>query len=169
MVLNGAINIPSSQILYLIAGYFVAVGKLSFIPTIIVGTLGNTLGNFITYKLVYIYGKPIVKKLLYVKDDTLAKMHNEFENKGLWWLLVGKLVPSIKTLVPTIAGLSKIKFSHALAVFFAGSTVWSILVTYIGYTFGEQITFKGYTITMSIVGLIMVFIAYKKFIAKNNH
>lgn len=167
MIINGAVNFPSSQILYLIAGYFVATGKLEFIPTIIAGSLGNTIGNFIIFYLIYKYGKDIAVKYLHLKENTLHKMHKEFDSRGLIFLYVGKLIPSIKVFIPSIAGLSKIKYSHALTLFSLTSIIWSTIIIYIGYFFGEQITFKGYTLTMSIVGIIMLAIAYKKFI-KNN-
>lgn len=166
MILNGIINFPSSQILYLVAGYFVSTNNLLFIPALVAGALGNTIGNFIAYKLTYKYGKPIVKKILYVREATLDHMHQEFSNKGIWWLFFGKLIPSVKTLVPAIAGLAKIGQHKSLAIFFFGSTVWATLILYIGYTFGEHITLKGYAATMSVVGILLLFFAYKKFIKK---
>lgn len=168
LILNGVFNVPSSQIIYLIAGYFASTGKLIFIPIIIAGTLGNTIGNFIVYKLVYKYGKNIVKKFLFVSDEALDKMHEEFSHKGIWWLFAGKLIPSIKVFVPTITGLAKVRSDLAFLVFFFGSFVWSLIVTYIGYKFGEHITLKGYAMVMSVVGIIIVFLAYKKFIKSKN-
>ncbi len=163
LIVNGAVNFPSSQIIYLIAGYFIATGKLSFIPTIISGSIGNIIGNLITYFLVYKYGKVIVTKYLYIKEDILNKMHKEFEGRGLIFLYIGKLTPSLKVFIPSVAGLSKIKYSHALFLFSITSIIWSSAIVYIGYLFGEHITFKNYSITMGIVGIVIAFIAYKKF------
>ncbi len=168
LITNGAVNIPSSQIIYLIAGYFIATGKLSMFPTLFFGTLGNTIGNIITYLLVYKYGRPIVKKLLTVPEKTLDHMHYEFSNKGLWWLFVAKLIPSVKVTVPTIAGLSKTPKTKTYLIFLSSSFVWATTITYIGYYFGENITAKGYALTMGIVGIIMFAFAYFKFIKTKN-
>lgn len=162
LVINGAVNFPSSQIVYLIVGYFIAIGKLSFLPAIIFGSLGNTIGNLIIYFLVYKYGKVIVTKYLYIKEDILNKMHKEFEGRGLWFLYVGKLTPSIKVFIPAIAGLSKITRTHAVFLFSITSIIWSSVILYIGFKFGEQITFQNYSIVMGIVGIIVALIAYKQ-------
>lgn len=167
LILNGAFNFPSSQIIYLITGYFVSVGKLSFIPVILAGAIGNTIGNFIVYRLVYKYGESAIRKFLFIKkeilSETLEKLHKEFSNKGVWWLFLGKLIPSIKVFIPAVAGIAKVSNPVAFLVFFFGSLVWAIIVNYIGYEFGENITLKGYAIVMSIVGFFIIYITYKKF------
>ena len=45
MLANGVVNFPSSQILYLVVGYFVSTGNLMFMWAVIAGGLGNTIGN----------------------------------------------------------------------------------------------------------------------------
>ena len=151
------------QILYLIVGYFVATGKLSFLPAMIFGSVGNAIGNFIIYSLVYKYGKQIATKYLYVKEETLTKLHKEFEGKGLWFLYIGKLTPSIKVFIPTVAGLSKITRPHAVSLFLITSLIWSSIIIYLGFLFGEQITFENYFTVMGIVGIIIAIFAYIKY------
>ena len=73
MMTNGIANLPSSQLLYLIVGYFISTGNLLFIPSLIAGTLGNTIGNIITFLLVKKYGKPLAQKLTLLDE-------NKFEN-----------------------------------------------------------------------------------------
>lgn len=163
MTINGAFNFPSSQILYLIVGYFVAIGNIELVPAVISGSLGNALGNMFIYELVYKYGKPVATKFLYVKEHTIDKFHKEFEGKGLWFLYLGKLTPSIKVFIPAVAGLSKIKRSHAIYLFTITSAIWATIIIYIGYFFGEQITLENYTITISIVGIVILILAYIKF------
>ena len=49
MALNGSISFPSSEIVYPVAGSFIALGNLEFYGVIISGVFGNTLGNIILY------------------------------------------------------------------------------------------------------------------------
>ena len=51
MILNGVFSFPSSQILYIISGYFVFTGSLSLMLVSVVGALGNTIGNTILFYL----------------------------------------------------------------------------------------------------------------------
>src|SRR4051812_160889 len=98
MIANGMINFPSSQVLYLIVGYFVATGKLSFAEAVVAGAIGNTIGNIAIYLLIKKYDQPLARKIL-MMDETMFKkvhtaLHETFSRRGTWWLFIGKLTPS---------------------------------------------------------------------------
>lgn len=164
LILNGTISFPSSQIIYLIVGYFVAVGKISLIPSIVIGATGNTIGNLIIYKIVSKYGVNAVRKYSYIDDVSLNHLHKKVEAKGLWFLFIGKLIPSVKVFVPIVAGLARIKMSEAIIIFFTSSLVWASAIISIGYFFGENITMQSYATVMGIVGIIIATIFYLRFI-----
>lgn len=164
LTFNGIISFPSSQIVYLVVGYFVSVGKISLIPSIIVGATGNTVGNLIIYKIVSKYGVEAVKKYSYINNESLSKLHKKVESRGLWFLFIGKLIPSIKVMVPIVAGLARIKMIEAVVIFFVSSTIWAGAIIYIGYFFGENITMQGYATVMGIVGIIVAVIFYFRFV-----
>ena len=56
MIANGFFSFPSSQILYIIVGYFVGTGKLALLPAVLLGALGNTIGNVFLYEAVRGHG-----------------------------------------------------------------------------------------------------------------
>jgi membrane protein DedA with SNARE-associated domain len=165
MIANGAVNLPSSQFLYIICGYFISTGSLLFIPTIIAGTLGNTIGNIITFLLIKKYDRPLAQKLLMVDEATFTKihgaLHNTFSRKGMWWIFLGKLTPSVKAFVPIVAGLANTKTKLTSFIFLIASLLWSVGITSIGYFFGEHITFKSFTIVSILVGGTILYIVYR--------
>jgi membrane protein DedA with SNARE-associated domain len=165
MIANGAVNLPSSQFLYIICGYFISTGSLLFIPTIIAGTLGNTIGNIITFILIKKYDRPLAQKLLMVDEATFTKihgaLHNTFSRKGMWWIFLGKLTPSVKAFVPIVAGLANTKTKLTSFIFLIASLLWSVGITSIGYFFGEHITFKSFTIVSILVGGTILYIVYR--------
>ena len=165
MFTNGVINLPSSQILYIIAGYFVFTGNLLFMPTIIAGTLGNTLGNITTFLLVKKYEHSFARKLLLMDESTFSKihsaLHSTFTHRGMWWIFLGKLTPSVKAFIPIVAGLANTKTKLTSFIFLIASLIWSIAITSLGYFFGEQITMKSFATVSLIIGFIIIFIVYK--------
>ena len=167
MLTNGAVNFPSSQFLYVICGYFISTGSLLFIPTIIAGALGNTLGNITTFLLVKKYDKPFARKLLMVDETTFNKIHNTlhatFSKRGLVYIFVGKLIPSVKAFIPVVAGLANTKTSATSFIFFIASTIWAIMITSIGYFFGEHASFTSISSVSLVVGLIVIFFVYKAY------
>lgn len=167
MLTNGSVNFPSSQFLYVICGYFISTGSLLFIPTIIAGALGNTIGNVITFLLVKKYDKPLARKLLLVDEATFTKIHSTlhtvFSKRGMWYIFFGKLIPSVKAFIPIVAGLANTRTYLTSFLFFIASTIWAIMVTSIGYFFGEHVSFKSITGVSLVIGFIVIFFVYKAY------
>lgn len=167
MLTNGVMNFPSSQFLYVICGYFIATSSLLFIPTIIAGALGNTIGNTITFLLVKKYDKPFARKLLMVDENTFTKIHTAlhatFSRRGMWWIFVGKLIPSVKAFIPIVAGLANTNTKLTSFLFLLASTLWAIGITSIGYFFGEHVNFKSITAVSLLVACIVIFFVYRTF------
>jgi membrane protein DedA with SNARE-associated domain len=172
MVTNGIGNLPSSQILYIICGYFISTGNLLFIPTIIVGALGNTIGNIITFLLVKKYEHSFARKLLMMDEATFSKvhgaLHSTFTKRGLWYIFIGKLTPSVKAFIPIVAGLADTKTKITSFIFLVSSLIWAAMITSLGYFFGEQITLKSFAAVSFLVGSIIIFFLYRS-ISKKLH
>lgn len=172
MLANGVVNFPSSQFLYVICGYFVSTGSLLFIPTIIAGALGNTIGNIVTFLLIKKYDKPLARKLLMMDEATFAKvhgaLHETFSKRGLWYIFFGKLIPSVKAFIPIIAGLANTKTKITSVIFLIASTIWATLITSIGYYFGEHVSFTSITTVSLVIASVVAFFVYKTFTKKLN-
>jgi membrane protein DedA with SNARE-associated domain len=166
MIANGVINIPSSQILYLIVGYFVATGNLLFAGAVIAGALGNTIGNIITFQLVKKYDKPFARKLLMLDENTFTKIHSAlhetFSRRGMWWIFLGKLTPSVKAFIPIVAGLANTATKLTSFIFLIASFIWATGVIYLGYAFGEHVSLSSFLGVSFLIGAIIIFILYKK-------
>lgn len=167
MLTNGVVNFPSSQFLYAICGYFISTGSLLFIPTIIAGALGNTLGNIITFLLVKKYDKPFARKLLMLDQATFTKVHSAlhatFSRRGMWYIFIGKLIPSVKAFIPIVAGLANTKTPLTSLIFLIASFIWAALITSIGYFFGEHISFTSITTVSLLIASVVIYFVYKNF------
>ncbi len=165
MLANGVGNFPSSQLLYIIAGYFVSTGNLLFVPTIIAGALGNTIGNIITFSLVKKYDKPFARKLLMLDEATFNKihaaLHETFSRRGMIWIFLGKLTPSVKAFIPIVAGLANTGMKLTSLIFLIASFIWAAAITTLGYFFGEHVTLQSFAAVSLGLGAIIAFIIYK--------
>ena len=63
MIANGFVSFPSSQLLYIIVGYFIGTGALLLLPASLLGALGNTIGNILLYEAVRQHGVRYLKKI----------------------------------------------------------------------------------------------------------
>ncbi len=162
LTLNGIFSFPSSQITYIICGVLISKGTLSFFPTVIAGTLGNAVGNLILFYLVYRFGPEVATKYFQIPMHSIMAFHKKVEHHGIWMLFVGKLTPSLKVVVPFVAGLARIKKSTAIILFTSTSLVWAAAFLSIGYFFGEHFSWQKYALIMAVIGVVVAFIFYKK-------
>lgn len=162
MVLNGFIGFPSSQILYIIAGYFVFAGDLNLPMVIITGALGNTLGNIILYEVARQKGLHYLTKFKIFREREIKKIQVVFQKKGAWFLAVGKLVPALKVFIPIPAGLSKMNRALYVPIILITSIIWSFPFLGIGYYFGKSSNVFGkYAVVMAIIAFVVAAVFYR--------
>ena len=167
MITNGFLSFPSSQILYIIVGYFIGTGTLSLVPAAIIGATGNTIGNIFLYEAVRKHGVRYLEKFQIFRKEDIRKVEIVFRKRGLWFLFVGKLLPAIKVFVPIPAGMGKVHRGKFGVIMFAASFIWSLIFIAIGYFFGKSsVTWKSYGIILTIVAGIVVFLFYRMLNAK---
>jgi len=162
MISNGLLSFPSSQILYILVGYFVGTGHLALLPASLVGALGNMVGNVLLYEGVRAKGVAFVERFKMFKKEDLKRVEIVFRKRGLWFLFVGKLLPAIKVFVPIPAGLTKVHRGAFAAIMLSASWIWSLGFISIGYFFGKGAEmWKSYGVLLMIIAGTVVFIFYR--------
>ena len=162
MIANGFISFPSSQILYIIVGYFISIGTLALVAASLVGALGNTIGNIILYEFSRRKGISYITQYKMFPQREVKKVEIAFRKKGAWFLFVGKLLPAIKVFVPIPAGLGKMNRTLYAAIIFVSSYIWSLIFIAIGYYFGKSSNvFGSYAVILMVVALVVVALFYK--------
>lgn len=162
MIANGFISFPSSQVLYIIVGYFIGTGYLGLFPASLVGALGNTAGNILLYEAVRRYGLNYLDRFKIFRPSDIRKVELVFQKKGLWFLFIGKLLPAIKVFIPIPAGVGKVDRGIFAGIMFAASWLWSFVFIAIGYFFGKGAgMWKSYGVILMIVAAVVVFLFYR--------
>ena len=162
MTTNGAVSFPSSQILYIIAGYFVSTGDLNLSLVLLIGALGNTIGNIILYEVVRYKGLEYVVKWKLFHKETILKVQYVFEKYGAPFLFVGKLLPALKVVVPICAGVMKMKRYIYIPIIFVSSFLWACVFVALGYFFGKGTDIYGTYVPVLIVIAVVVAVVFYK-------
>jgi len=162
MISNGVITLPSSQLLYIITGYFIFTGELNLALVSLIGALGNTVGNIILYELARRKGLEYITTFKIFPLRELKKIQVVFEKRGAWFVFFGKLLPAIKVFVPIVAGIGLMNRALYIPIIFITSLLWSFIFIGIGFFFGKNTDLFGiYPVVLIIVVLIVVFAFYK--------
>ncbi len=92
----------------LLAGALIAKGVMGFLPTLIILTTAASLGCWLSYLQGRWLGDTSVVKrwLLQLPLQYRQRAHTLFVRHGLAALLVGRFLAFVRTLLPTLAGIS---------------------------------------------------------------
>lgn len=162
MISNGVVSFPSSQILYIIAGYFVFTGHLNLFAVVIAGALGNTIGNIILYELARSKGLVYLTRWKIFPERELKKLQIAFNKKGAWFLFVGKLIPALKVFIPIPAGIAHMNRPLYAIIILVSSSIWPFAFLAIGYYFGKSAhVFGAYAVVLAFIALIVATVFYK--------
>ena len=162
--------IPSELIMPL-AGFTVAKGEMNFTLAVLAGVIGTMLGAFPWYYAGKILGEERIKHLadkygkwITVSSQDIDKATRWFSRYGNKAVLVGRLVPGVRTLISLPAGLSDMPLAPFLIYSTLGTTAWVMLLTFLGYMLGNNYElvdeYLGPVSKIVLVFLIAVFIAW---------
>jgi membrane protein DedA with SNARE-associated domain len=167
--------IPSELIMPL-AGFTATQGKLNLQFAILAGTLGSVLGAFPWYYVGKLVGERRLRswidkygKWLTLSGKDIDRSKRWLDKYGKATVFFGRLVPGIRTFISVPAGLDNMPLLPFLVYSFAGSLIWTALLTYAGFVLGnnyQQVEkyiapISGIIIASIIIYLIISFIRRK--------
>ena len=136
--------IPSELIMPL-AGFTVTQGKLNMQFVILAGTLGSVVGALPWYYVGKLVGERRLRdwidkhgKWLTLSSKDIDKSKKWLNKYGKATVFFGRLVPGIRTFISVPAGLEKMPLIPFLLYSFAGSLIWTALLTYAGFLLGNN-------------------------------
>lgn len=145
LIFENAAGITPSEIILGLAGWMLISEHQLPASMIFIGGLyaaiGSTLGASIPYWAARLGGRPLVDKLTrWARIDLahITRAENQFHRWGAGLVLVGRVIPGIRTLVSIPAGLARMPFPIFFATTFIGAYVWCTLLIGAGYALGHE-------------------------------
>ena len=131
--------IPSELIMPL-AGFVAARGELQVALVVLAGTAGSLVGALPWYYAGRWLGRDRIRRLAERHGRWLTVSAGEFDRAAAWFdryggwaVLVGRLVPGVRTLVSVPAGVAGMGLGRFLLLSAAGSFTWTAALTAAGY------------------------------------
>ncbi|MFI7283934.1 DedA family protein [Micromonospora chersina] len=133
--------IPSEVVLAM-AGYLAAEGRFNVALIVLAATAGSLLGALVLYWLGAALGEERLKRWLdhipLVDRDDLEKADRWFERHGRWAVLIGRVVPVVRSLVSVPAGANRMPLGEFVLLTTLGSGVWNALIVGAGFALGSR-------------------------------
>lgn len=145
MIFENATGITPSEIILAFAGWMLIERHgipAAFIPLAgLYAGLGSAIGASITYWTARMGGRPLVvkfAKLFRLNLEYIERVETQCRKWGAGIVLVGRLIPGVRTLVSIPAGLVRIPFPKFFLATFVGAYIWCTLLIGAGYLLGHE-------------------------------
>jgi membrane protein DedA with SNARE-associated domain len=137
---SACIPLPS-EIIMPFAGYLVYLKHLNLFWTATAGAVGCNLGSVVAYWIGAKGGRPLVERygrwVLMSRHD-LDRMTDFFTKYGSITVLVGRLLPVVRTFIAFPAGIARMPQLRFHIYTFVGSWPWCFVLAYAGMKLGES-------------------------------
>lgn len=131
-----------SEIVLAMAGYLAAEGRFNVALIVLAATAGSLLGALVLYWLGAALGEERLKRWLdhipLVDREDLEKADRWFERHGRWAVLIGRVVPVVRSLVSVPAGANRMPLGEFVLLTTIGSGVWNGLLVGLGFALGSR-------------------------------
>ncbi|TCR00560.1 DedA family protein [Neorhizobium sp. JUb45] len=157
--------IPSELIMPL-AGYLATRGDMNIFAVIAAGTIGSMLGILPWYFLGRRLGHEGVRKFasrhgrwLTMTASDVDAAADRFKRHGAVSVLVGRLIPTVRTLISVPAGVANMPIAQFLALSFVGTLVWTAALAVAGYVLGQAYSTVADYVDPVSTGVLVVLVA----------
>ena len=162
--------IPSEVIMPL-AGVIAARGEMSLPIVILCGTAGAMLGNIVWFGVAKLIGyerfEPLIRRFgrwLTLDWNEVERVHKLFDNHGNAIVFIGRMLPTVRSLVSIPAGLLKMRFLPFVIWSTLGSAIWTAGLAIAGWVLGQQFdqveTVLG-PLSLAVIGAVVLWYLYR--------
>ena len=158
-----------SEVIMPVAGMAAAKGEMSFPLVVAAGTAGAMLGNIVWYLAARALGvnrlEPLIRRhgrWVTMTWPEVQRAEVWFRRNGVFFVFLGRLLPTVRSLVSVPAGLLKMRFKTFFIASTIGTAGWTTLLATAGYKLRENFsdidqyvgTASNAIITVLVVGYL---------------
>lgn len=132
-----------SEVIMPTSGLLAATGHLSggLVAAILAGAGANLVGSLIAYALAARFGEPLLLgpgRYIGIRRHHLETADGWFQRWGLLAVLIGRVLPVIRTYISFPAGLARIDLTRFSILTFIGALPWCAALALAGYELGRN-------------------------------
>jgi membrane protein DedA with SNARE-associated domain len=130
-----------SEVIMPFAGYLASQGHVSLAGVIFAGAAGNLIGSLVAYWLAAQWGTPVLLgpgRWLGISKRHIELADRWFQRHGLAAVLIGRVVPVVRTYVSFPAGLARVDLLKFSVLTFFGALPWCAALAGAGYAVGAN-------------------------------
>jgi membrane protein DedA with SNARE-associated domain len=132
-----------SEVIFPLVGFIAqnrGLGLENTIGMATVGALGSTVGAVLIFFISASVGRTAIMrfgKRVRISEREIDKAERWFERYGSVAVFTARMIPGIREIISIPAGISRMNIAKFVGYTFAGSLLWCIILTLVGYYLGE--------------------------------
>jgi membrane protein DedA with SNARE-associated domain len=151
-----------SEIIMPTGGVLAATGHMNLAAAIFAGAAANLVGSLIAYSLAARFGEPLLLgpgRFIGIRRHHLELADGWFQRWGLLAVLIGRVLPAIRTYISFPAGLARVDLLRFSILTFVGALPWCAALALVGFELGRNYERISGPIGKIAIGLAAVVVA----------
>ena len=159
-----------SDLVVVIGGSLVSTGVISFIPTLLLTTIGSVVG----FMILFYFGSTVDRKVVhsgkykYIPVDAIEKVELWFKSYGYYVIIANRFMPGTRSVISFFAGMSSLNVKKTLLLAAISALVWNAIIIYLGYVFGNNVevvdkylsTYSNIAISITVIVVIILVVKF---------
>jgi membrane protein DedA with SNARE-associated domain len=161
-------TVPSELVLPM-AGFAASRGSLTLVEAIVWTTAGSVVGALVLYAAGRRLGphrtRALLGRLPLVVESDLAQSEAWFARRGRRAVLIGRLIPVVRSFVSVPAGVQDMHLVTFVSLTAAGSLIWNTTLVLSGYLLGDRwylveaygsVLSRGVLVAAAVTGVVFL-------------
>jgi membrane protein DedA with SNARE-associated domain len=130
-----------SEVIMPTSGLLAATGHMNLVAAIFAGAAANLVGSLIAYGLAARFGEPLLLgpgRYVGIRRHHLEIADGWFKRWGLLAVLIGRVLPVVRTYISFPAGLARVDLARFSILTFVGALPWCAALALVGYELGKN-------------------------------
>ncbi len=158
-----------SDLVVVIGGSLVSTGVISFIPTLLLTTIGSAVG----FMILFYFGSTVDRKVVhsgkykYIPVDAIEKVELWFKKYGYYVIVANRFLPGTRSVISFFAGMSMMNAKKTILLATISAFVWNAIIIYLGYFVGNnRSVIDNYLSTYSNIAIAITVVVVIIFVVK---
>jgi membrane protein DedA with SNARE-associated domain len=156
-----------SDVLLVFAGTLIGIGTIDYAPSLIIATLGSTLGFMTAYLLGRYFEQHVVSGKFgrFLPVGTIHQVERLFQRYGYGVIVANRFLAGTRAIVSIFAGMSKMNLAFTTLLCAVSAMVWNGILLYLGMVFAkkwqsaaEYIGLYSTVMSIALGGAIIIFL-----------
>jgi membrane protein DedA with SNARE-associated domain len=166
-----------SDLVVVIGGSLVSIGVISFIPALLLTTIGSVVG----FMILFYFGSTVDRKVVhsgkykYIPVDAIEKVELWFKKYGYYVIIANRFMPGTRSVISFFAGMSMMDAKKTIILATISAFVWNAIIIYLGYIFGNNVsvvdkylsTYSNIAIAITVV--VVIFLVMKFYLSRKKN